>query len=158
MITRRRFIVGAGTAGALGVALRVPATARARPGRRRAPRLPAVASCCRSCRRAPAARAAEPLRPPAPSTQQLLWRLGAYEILDPRRLDERLARWPAARIHAVVDGGNHLLLVDALRQHGGAILKQRWSPSRAALDAHRPRRAQASALNQLRGGGQRVSR
>jgi hypothetical protein len=57
----------------------------------------------------------------------LLWRLGACEILDPRRLDQRLARWPDARIHALVDSANHLLLVDALRQHRGAILRERWS-------------------------------
>ena len=128
MITRRRFIVGAGTVGTLGVTLRVPTAARAS--------LPAPAATAAgsgvvlkivqtgAASSAGGGATASTSAIDAP----LLWRLGAYEILDPRRLDERLAQWPAARIHAVVDGGNHLLLVDALRQHGGAILKEHWSP------------------------------
>ena len=122
MITRRKFIVGAGTAGALGVALRVPATTRASasgPGAAAAGGGVVLKIVQAGAGAAPAGAADAPL----------LWRLGAREILDPRRLDERLARWPEARIHAVVDGGNHLLLVDALRQHGGAIMKERWSPA-----------------------------
>ena len=126
MITRRRFIVGAGTVGTLGVTLRVPAAARAS--------LPAPAAGSGVVLKIVQAGAASSAGGGTTASTSaigasLLWRLGAYEILDPRRLDERLAQWPAARIHAVVDGGNHLLLVDALRQHGGAILKEHWSPT-----------------------------
>jgi hypothetical protein len=128
MITRRKFIVGAGTVGALGVALRVPAGAGAS-----APGLGAAAAgsgvVLKIVQATAASRGAAAAAPTSAVDAPLLWRLGAYEILDPRRLDERLARRPATRIHAVVDGGNHLLLVDALRQHDGAILKERWSPA-----------------------------
>lgn len=124
MITRRRFIVGAGTAGALGVALRVPAG-----GRASAPASAPGAAAAGGGVVLEIVQAGAGVAPARAGDVPLLWRLGACEILDPRRLDERLARWPAARIRAVVDGGNHLLLVDALRHHGGAILKERWSPA-----------------------------
>jgi hypothetical protein len=128
MITRRRFIVGAGTVGTLGVTLRVPAAARAG-----LPAPAAAAAGSGAVLKIVQAGASSAGGGTTASTSAigapLLWRLGACEILDPRRLDERLAQWPAARIHAVVDGGNHLLLVDALRQHGGAILKEHWSPA-----------------------------
>jgi hypothetical protein len=120
MITRRKFIVGAGTVGALGVTLRVPAGARASSATPGAA-APGGGVALKIVQAAPGAAPASAVDGP------LLWRLGAYEILDPRRVYERLARWPEARIHAVVDGGNHLLLVDSLRLHGGAILRERWS-------------------------------
>lgn len=128
MITRRRFIVGAGTVGTLGVTLRVPAAARAG-----LPAPAAAAAGSGAVLKIVQAGASSAGGGTTASTSAigapLLWRLGACEILDPRRLDERLAQWPAARIHAVVDGGNHLLLVDALRAHGGATLSERWSAS-----------------------------
>jgi hypothetical protein len=126
MITRRRFMAAAGSVGALGVALRARAGVRAAGTESAA--VPAVTApgrggVLRIVQATPGA------APPSAVAAPLLWRLGAFEILDPRRLDERLARFPEARIHAVVDGGNHLLLVDALRAHGGATLSERWSAS-----------------------------
>lgn len=126
MITRRRFMVAAGSIGALGVALRGRAGVRgAATGRETGATggAPARTVVLRIVQAAPGAAPASGVAAP------LLWRLGAYEILDPRRLEERLARFPEARIHAVVDGGNHLLLVDALRAHGSATLSERWSVS-----------------------------
>ncbi|MFO1400871.1 MAG: hypothetical protein U1F06_02750 [Steroidobacteraceae bacterium] len=122
MITRRRFLAAAGGTGALGL---LPPGARAAgaAGADRA-RPPAVAPAVLRIVQGP------PGTPQAgPDGDGLLWRLGAHEWLDPRRLHARLARWPGARIEATVDGGNHLLLVDALRAHGGVVARDRWSPA-----------------------------
>ncbi|MCC7461301.1 MAG: hypothetical protein IT480_02430 [Gammaproteobacteria bacterium] len=127
MITRRRFVVAAGCAGAVAASLRLgPAHAR-----RAAPNAAAAGAAV------PAAAPAvlrivqgPPGTPPAaPEDGSLLWRLGAHEWLDLRRLHARLARWPGVRIEALVDGSNHLLLVDALRSGGGRLLRERFEPA-----------------------------
>lgn len=129
MISRRRFLVGSGTAGALGMGLHRLGSARAGgpdSGARAAGRDP---------ERVLGIVQGAPGTPPAgPGGDPLVWRLGGHEWLDPRRLDERLAGCPAARIEASVDDGNHLLLVDAVRARGGVLLRaervpdtQRWS-------------------------------
>jgi hypothetical protein len=127
MITRRRFILGTGTAAALGAALRVRATAQTRAMAPTADRDGGAVLNIAQARAGSGRGVNGPVAPVNAADVPLLWRLGAHEILDARRLDERLARWPEARVHAVVDSANHLLLTDALRQRGGVILNQRWS-------------------------------
>jgi hypothetical protein len=122
MITRRRFIVGAGTAGALGVAL--PPRGRARRARAAPGRAAGGGVVLRS--RTPASSRARPAMPAVAA--------GACEILDPRGLDER-PRVGRQRAYGVVDGGNHPPLTTP-RHHGGTI-EERWSPPKRP-DAHRP--------------------
>jgi hypothetical protein len=123
MITRRRFLAGAGSVGALGVALRARGAAAAAGDT--IPR--AAAASAGVVLKIVQATAATP--PASGVDAPLLWRLGPWEFLDPRELQARLAHWPGARIHAVVGGANHLLLLDALRRHGGTVQRQRWSPA-----------------------------
>ena len=124
MITRRRFIVAAGGVGVVAASLRRLRAARASgdttvAGAAAAAAAPAVLRIVQGPRGTP---------PAARDDASLLWKLGACEWLDPRRLQARLARWPGARIEALVDGGNHLLLVDALRSGGGRLLRERFDP------------------------------
>lgn len=125
MITRRRFLLAAGSAGALGASLRGLRAARA-TGNAAAGREAATAAGAHLLRIVQG----PPGTPPAgPDDGSLLWRLGAHEWLDPRRLHARLARCPGLRIEALVDGGNHVLLVDALRAQGGTLLHERFAPA-----------------------------
>lgn len=125
MITRRRFVVAAGSAGVVAAALRNLRTTRAAAGVATAgASAPAAAPVVLRIVQGP------PGTPPAGAgADPLQWRLGAHEWLDPRCLQDRLARWPGVHIEAVVDGGNHLLLVDALRAQGGTLLRERFAPA-----------------------------
>jgi hypothetical protein len=150
MITRRQFLLAAGSAGALGMAVRGAARRRGAPAWRAA--RTADAGGLRILQGPPGT-------PPGGADEAtLLWRLGADEWLDPRRLHACLLRRPGVRIHAVLGGGNRLLLVDALRQHGGTLLRERWSPvgqrwtvtARAGGTGRRPGRAALPAMEDRR--------
>jgi hypothetical protein len=120
MITRRRVLAGAGGAGALTL-LPSGALPAGTAGRPRGACVGDVA-VLRIVQGPPGT-------PPAgPGDAPLLWRLGAHEWLDQRRLCERLSGCPAARIEALVDDGNRLLLVDALRTRGGVLLREHYAP------------------------------
>jgi hypothetical protein len=129
VITRRDFLAAAASAGVLGTALRGAQAAgdRAAGG---ADSGTAAAPLASGDDRVLRIVQGPPGTPPAGAgADPLHWRLGAHEWLDPRRLQERLARWPGVHIEALVDGGNHLLLVDALRTQGGTLLRERFTPA-----------------------------
>jgi hypothetical protein len=117
-ITRRSVLAGAGAAACVaGAAGRLPAL----------PRPAGVAA---------ATAGAEPIlritqrgadAVPVVAGAPLHWQLRAGDMLDPRELAARVTGRGRLRVQAELDGANHLLLVDALRSHGGAILRQRWS-------------------------------